>query len=306
MSERNITVSSVSSVNFRKIRGCVKVREEISVNSGKAGRGRVGNGKNGVARYKQADRGWVSGRKEISAYSGKISRGRVGHGKRGLARRKHVTVTSNNNNNNNKRKRRRREDRERSKNKNKNFKRRRRESPLSYIALHREKRNKNFKARSRTGKKMNSGQREDKGWSFQGRKKKRGNKYSVRDFLKLREKEIKAERIEEEEEKTSEASAGARTGVSDLVPTLNLTEDDPIEVSDTEDEVAVGATGGEIDEDGGEEEEGDEAQGSGGKADIHDGQGSDEEEKGGGEEEGEKTEEEMDTLRGTTRQTRKC
>ena len=93
-------------------------------------------------------------------------------------------------------------------------------------------------------------------------------------------------------------SAGARTGVSDLVPTLNLTEDDPIVVSDTEDEVAVEATGGEIGGDEGEEEEGVEAQGSGGKADIHDGQGSDEEEKGGGEEEGEETEEEMDTLRG--------
>ena len=195
---RNITVSSVSSVrDFRKKinRGCVRVREEISVYSGKAGRGRVGNGKNGVARYKQADRGWVSGRKEISAYSGKISRGRVRHGKRGLAGPKHVTVTSINNNNN-KRKRQRRETESQ---RRFNF-----HLQLSYIALRRERRNKK--------KKMNSGQREeDKGWSFQGRKKKRGNKYSVRDFLKLKEKEIKAERIEEEEEKTSEVSAGART-----------------------------------------------------------------------------------------------
>ena len=52
---------------------------------------------------------------------------------------------------------------------------------------------------------MSTGDKDDGGWKFQGRKKK-GTKYSVRDFLKLKEKEIKAERIEEEEEKASEAS----------------------------------------------------------------------------------------------------
>ena len=64
---------------------------------------------------------------------------------------------------------------------------------------------------------MNSGQGrdDDKGWRFQGRKKK-GIKYSVRDFLKLKEKEIKAERIEEEEERAiqrrvPERRPGSRT-----------------------------------------------------------------------------------------------
>ena len=64
---------------------------------------------------------------------------------------------------------------------------------------------------------MNSGQGgdDDKGWRFQGRKKK-GIKYSVRDFLKLQEKEIKAERIEEEEEgltqrRVPEQRPGSRT-----------------------------------------------------------------------------------------------
>ena len=63
----------------------------------------------------------------------------------------------------------------------------------------------------------------------------------MKDFLKLQEKEIKAERIEEEEERAySEASAGAKTGVSDLVPTLNLVDEDPIVVSDdTEDGTTV-------------------------------------------------------------------
>ena len=84
---------------------------------------------------------------------------------------------------------------------------------------------------------MNSGQGgdDDKGWRFQGRKKK-GIKYSVRDFLKLQDKEIKAERIEEEERAYSEASARAKTGVSDLVPTLNLVDEDPIVVSDDTDD----------------------------------------------------------------------
>ena len=79
MSERNIIVSSVR--NFRKAsRGWVSGREEISVYSRKASRGRVGNGKSGVARCKHADRGWVSEREEISVYSGRASRGRVGNG----------------------------------------------------------------------------------------------------------------------------------------------------------------------------------------------------------------------------------
>ena len=83
---------------------------------------------------------------------------------------------------------------------------------------------------------MNSGGDDDKGWRFQCRKKK-GIKYSVKDFLKHQEKEIKAERIEEEEERAySEASAGAKTGVSDLVPTLNLVDEDPIVVSDDTDD----------------------------------------------------------------------
>ena len=89
------------------------------------------------------------------------------------------------------------------------------------------------------------------GWKFQGRKKKKGYKYSVSDFLKLKEKEIKAERIEEVEEEMaySEASAGAKTGVSDLVPTLNLADEEPIVVSDEAGE----SGGGAGEEDGGKE-----------------------------------------------------
>ena len=89
----------------------------------------------------------------------------------------------------------------------------------------------------------------------------------MRDFLKLKEKEIKAEMIDEEEEKISEASAGAKTGVSDLVPTLNLTEDvELVEVSDNEE-----ANGEEVDGDGEKGREGDEAQGSGGRMDGREG-----------------------------------
>ena len=111
---------------------------------------------------------------------------------------------------------------------------------------------------------MNRGGDDDKGWRFQGRKKK-GIKYSVRDFLKLQEKEIKAEPIEEEEERAySKASAGAKTGVSDLVPTLNLVDEDPIVVSDDTDDGTtaevlpnLGSTdrfSGDVVEGGGEEE----------------------------------------------------
>ena len=80
----------------------------------------------------------------------------------------------------------------------------------------------------RTEKTKMANRNEERGWKFQRRRN--VNKYSVRDFLKLEEKDIKAEKIEEEERKesgrdtTSETSLGARTGVSDLVPTLNLTD----------------------------------------------------------------------------------
>ena len=54
--------------------------------------------------------------------------------------------------------------------------------------------------RKKKSSSMNTGKKEDGegGWKFQGRKKK-GIKYSVGNFLKLKEKEIKAERIEEED-----------------------------------------------------------------------------------------------------------
>ena len=126
---------------------------------------------------------------------------------------------------------------------------------------------------------MNTGDKDDGGWKFQGRKKK-GIKYSVRDFLKLKEKEIKAERIEEEEEKASEASAGAKTRVSDLVPTLNLTEEDLVEVSDN----------GIVDEE--KEMEGDEARGSGGRTTDREGP------ETGVDEEEEAIAEEFESLRG--------
>ena len=56
-----------------------------------------------------------------------------------------------------------------------------------------------------------------------GRRKAKGTTYKVSDFLKMAEKQIKAEKIEEEENKAreeerSETSIGARTGVSDLIP----------------------------------------------------------------------------------------
>ena len=68
--------------------------------------------------------------------------------------------------------------------------------------------------RKKTKTKM-ADKKEEKGWKFQ--RKRNANKYSVRDFLKLTEKDIKAEKIEEEEWKeagrdtTSETSLGART-----------------------------------------------------------------------------------------------
>ena len=75
----------------------------------------------------------------------------------------------------------------------------------------------------------------DGGWRTArgGRRRAKGTTYNVSDFLKMTEKKIKAEKIEEEEVKTreeerSEASIGARTGVSDLVPMLNLTDEDNV------------------------------------------------------------------------------
>ena len=102
------------------------------------------------------------------------------------------------------------------------------------VLSHTIKETKKIKAKSRVKserqktEKMNDERKDDdKGWKFQ--KKKKGNKsikYTVRDFLRLEEKEIKAERIEEEEkrreETRSEISSGAKTGVSDLVPALNI------------------------------------------------------------------------------------
>ena len=78
-----------------------------------------------------------------------------------------------------------------------------------------------------------------------GRRRAKGTTYNVSDFIKMTEKQIKAEKIEEEEtkatgEERSEKSIGARTGVSDLVPMLNLTDEDDVTVTialDSEDEV---------------------------------------------------------------------
>ena len=146
---------------------------------------------------------------------------------------------------------------------------------------------------------------DDKGWKFQ-KKKKKGNKsikYTVRDFLRLEEKEIKAERIEEEEkmreETRSEISSGAKTGVSDLVPALNIRG----EKEDGEANLGAQAESGSTlgarkrteqgnGEEGRGEEDGDEEEGEEEEDGEEEGEGEGEEEGEIGEEEGEEEEEE--------------